>query len=297
MSDDPCRTTVPSPVCRVLDSELETLGVELWLKRDDLMGGSIPGNKRRKLRHNLVAAARDGDRTLLTFGGAYSHHIRAVAAAGRACGFETIGVIRGEEHTPLNWSLARAVADGMRLHYMDRSTYRRKTDADVVAGLSERFGRFRLLPEGGSNDLAVRGCVELAEELRTQVDADVVACPVGTGGTLAGIAAGLSSGQAAIGFSALRGDGFLDEEVARLQREERGRVTANWRIEYGFHHGGYARRDEALDAFIDDFHRDHGIRLEWTYVAKMLSGVYALARRGELSSRRVVAVLTGPPAP
>ena len=271
---------LPSPLV-----ELPSVGgVRLWLKRDDLVHPELPGNKWRKLKYNLVAAR--GARQLLTFGGAYSNHLRAVAAAGRLCGFETIGVVRGEEHLPLNESLAFAVERGMRLTYLDRTAYRRKTE--VLDRLHDEFGDFFLIPEGGSNDLALPGYRELVEEI--EIPFDVLCCPCGTGGTLAGLAMALRPGQRAIGFSALKGGGFLTEDVAGLQ----GRPTGNWSIETEFHFGGFAKRTAELDGFIAGFERDHGIVLEWVYVAKMMYGLTELIRRGRFEpGTRIVAVITG----
>lgn len=277
-----------SPVVELADDRAERRGVRLFLKRDDLVHPELPGNKWRKLRHNIGPAREHG--TVLTFGGAYSNHVRATAAAGRIFGFATIGVIRGEEHLPLNDVLADAERMGMRLTYMDRTTYRRKHDPDVVDALRERWGRFHLLPEGGSNALAVRGCEELGAEVR---GFDVVCCPCGTGGTLAGIAAGLARRQRAIGFSVLKG-GFMDGEVERLQRETYGGRRGDWRVEDGFHFGGYARRTPELEAFADDFAGRHGIVLDRIYTAKMMFGVLALAERGAFpEGSRVLAVITG----
>lgn len=268
----------PSPLVRIEDDRLG--GVRLSLKRDDLVHPQLAGNKWRKLKYNLEAARAQGHDTLLTFGGAYSNHIRATAAAGRLYGFATIGMIRGEEHLPLNPVLAYAVDQGMELRYVGRSDYRSKPVPP---------GRFYVLSEGGSNALALRGCAELADELKEPYDA--VCCPAGTGGTLAGIALGLQEGAQAIGFSVLKGGAFLAEEVRRLQREY-GRETTGWRIETEFHFGGYAKRTSDLDAFIEDFTARHGVRLDPVYTAKMMFGIYELARRGELPAR-VVAVITG----
>ena len=283
---------VPSPVQEVRDDELARAGVRLWLKRDDLIHAELPGNKWRKLKYNLAAAAGQQSRCLLTFGGAYSNHIRATAAAGYYGGFATVGVIRGEQHDPLNWSLRYAASRGMRLRYLDRAAYRRRASPDLIAGLRAELGDFYLLPEGGSNDLAVHGCAEIPAEIGT--DFDVICCPCGTGGTLAGIAAGLAPGQRAVGFSVLKGGEFLAGEVERLQRAAAGSVTANWRIECGFHFGGYARTTAGLTAFITRFEQRHGLRLDWVYVAKMMAGIYALARGGAFApGTRVVAVVTG----
>lgn len=282
---------LPSPLQELDDARLRRHGVRLLLKRDDLIDPHTPGNNWRKLHLNLAAAREQGHTRLLTFGGAYSNHVRAVAAAGRRFGFSTVGVIRGEEHTPLNWSLARAVAHGMRLVYMDRTSYRSKHDPAVAARLRQELGGFYLLPEGGSNALAVRGCARVPGEVAEPFD--VICCGCGTGGTLAGIAAGLGRGQRAIGFSALRGGGFLADEVLRLQTES-GAVTGNWSVETRYHFGGFARSRPPLDAFVADFRARHGIDLERVYVAKMLAGLFDLVERAEIrSGATVVAVVTG----
>ncbi|MGW0807405.1 1-aminocyclopropane-1-carboxylate deaminase/D-cysteine desulfhydrase [Nonomuraea sp. NPDC002799] len=259
----------------LLDPGLGT--VRVFLMHDD--------NKPRKLKYNL------GHSRLLTFGGAYSNHVRALAEAGRRHGIETIGVIRGEEHLPLNPSLARAVACGMTITYLDRPSYRLKHTEDVRARLRARWGDdVVILPEGGSNAAAVRGCAELPGEI--PLGYDVVCCPVGTGGTLAGIAAGLPEGRRALGFAVLKGAGFLADEVARLQREAYGRTWQNWSVNLDYHFGGYARTTPALERFIAKY------RVEGVYVAKMLYGIIDLARQGAFApGTRIVAVITGQPAP
>lgn len=275
------------------DPRLTHADVHVILKRDDMIHPLLPGNKWRKLKYNLTRAAELGSETLLTFGGAYSNHVRAVAAAGARFGFQTIGVIRGEEHLPLNDALSFAAGHGMRLVYMDRSTYRAKDTAPVIEALRQRFGSFYLLPEGGSNELAVHGCAELPAEI--DVPFDVICCPVGTGGTLAGIAAGLNVGQQALGFSVLRGGQFLADDIARLQVATYGKVSVNWTINCDFHAGGYAKRNTDLDLFAKDFADRHGMLLDWVYVAKMMWGIFSLTERGAFSRKTtIVAVITGP---
>jgi 1-aminocyclopropane-1-carboxylate deaminase len=280
----PC---LPSPLQPVDDARFARRGVHLLLKRDDLIHPELTGNKWRKLAPNLAAAQ---GRPLLTFGGAYSNHLRATAAAGRLLGLETIGVVRGDElaHRPLNPSLARCAADGMRLHFVDRSAYRAKA---VPAGFADAY----VVPEGGSNALAVHGCTELGRELRRA--ADVAATAVGTGGTLAGLAAGLGPGQRALGFPVLKG-GFLADEVLRLQREAFGEMVpgARWSLDDRFHAGGYARTTPELEAFAADFEERHGVGVERVYVAKMLMGLVTLAEEGAFApGTRVAAVITGRP--
>ncbi|MEW1658416.1 pyridoxal-phosphate dependent enzyme [Streptomyces sp. NPDC093707] len=292
------RPHLPSPLQPVDDGPFTRRGVRLVLKRDDLIHPALPGNKWRKLAPNLRAAAEAGDRALLTFGGAYSNHLRATAAAGRLLGLSTIGVVRGDElaTAPLNWSLARCAADGMRLHFVDRAAYRRKSDPDVLAALRDRFGAFRVIPEGGSNALAAQGCAELGRELRGRADTVAVAC--GTGGTLAGLAAGLGPGRRALGVPVLKGGSphFLHEEVAALQRAAFGGIRGDWTLAEDFHFGGYARRTPELDAFADAFEERHGLPVERVYVAKLLFALTALVERGAFPpGSTVAAVVTGTP--
>jgi 1-aminocyclopropane-1-carboxylate deaminase len=281
---------LPSPLTELHDDRVDPRGVRLFLKRDDLIHPEVPGNKWRKLKYNLAAAREQGHTRLLTFGGAFSNHIRAVAAAGHHLGFATVGVIRGEAHEPLNESLSHAVSHGMTLTYLDRTTYRRKTEPTVLSALVDEFGPCYVVPEGGANALGVRGCAELADELAG--DVDVVCCASGTGGTLAGVAAGLRS-RRAIGFAVLKGGEFLNDEVRRLQREAFGAATDNWSVDCEFHFGGYARRTGPLDAFMADFEARHGIVLDRVYEAKMMSGLFTRIAEGAFrDGTTIVAVLS-----
>lgn len=286
----PLQLRTPSPLEPLEDDRLTARGVRLLLKRDDLIHPDMPGNKWRKLRLNLEAARAAGHDTLLTFGGAYSNHLRAVAAAGHHFGFRTVGVVRGEEHVPLNNVLTAATGFGMRLTYMDRATYREKTNPAQLDRLRSEFGDCYVLPEGGSNGLAVQGCRDIPREIAEPFD--VICCAVGTGGTLAGISGGLAEDQQAIGFAILKGGSFLVDDVAALQREALDTVRDNWSIATDFHFGGYARRTSELDDFIEEFRLKHGIALNWVYEAKMLLGLFTLVEAGRFASgTTVVAVL------
>lgn len=294
-ADVPRQPLLPSPLQPLHDERLAARSVRLLLKRDDLIDPDIPGNKWRKLKYNLVDAAEAGHRRLLTFGGAYSNHIRATAAAGRRYGFDTIGIIRGEPHEPLNPVLEFAVEHGMHLEYLDRATYRHKHEPAVHEELTRHFGDFYLLPEGGSNPAAVRGCAEIPVEITEPFD--VICCPVGTGGTLAGIAAGLKAGQRALGYAVLKGAEFLIGDVASLQRQTYGQMVGDWVINIDHHFGGYAKHPAELADFAAEFEERHGLRLDWVYVAKMIHGIITSAATGEIpAGSTVVAVITGRPA-
>ncbi|MDT0309373.1 pyridoxal-phosphate dependent enzyme [Streptomyces sp. DSM 44917] len=298
---------LPSPLSGPLrDPALDRAGVVLRLKRDDLIHPDVPGNKWRKLSLNLRAALEAGHTRLLTFGGAYSHHVAAVAAAAAAAGLGSTGVIRGEElaGAPRNAVLARAEADGMALAFVSRAEYRATLRAlgepETARALRERFGRCYVLPEGGSNALGARGAAATVEELTDLGPGDVVCCAVGTGGTLAGLAAALPPGARALGVAVLKGGaGYLEGEVARLHAAGWGRTFPGaWRIEHGHHHGGYGRVPVGLAAFAAAFEERHQVAVERRYVAKMLHAVHALAGTAALPpGTRVTAVVTGPPTP
>ncbi|MBJ6143382.1 1-aminocyclopropane-1-carboxylate deaminase/D-cysteine desulfhydrase [Hymenobacter sp. BT559] len=272
-------------------------GVRLLLWRDDLLNPDLPGNKARKLKYNLAAARAQGHTRLLTFGGAYSNHLAAVAAAGRLHGFDTIGLVRGEEHTPLNPTLSRCVADGMQLRYLDRTTYRQRSEPEFLAEIQQRFGPAYLIPEGGTNALALRGVAELIGELRQHTDFDAVAVAAGTGGTLAGLALGLAEANypaRALGIAALKGAGFLRNEIDDLTRPVTGQPLVNYELHLDYHFGGYAKLPPELRAFIQGFEADFAVPLDPIYTSKMLAGVLSLIERGHFApGSTVVAVHTG----
>ncbi|MET9269873.1 pyridoxal-phosphate dependent enzyme [Kribbella sp. NPDC003557] len=289
---DSVRVRVPSPVLELHDDRLVAAEVGVLLKRDDLIHPEFPGNKWRKLKYNIAAARNLGHETLLTFGGAYSNHIRATAAAGYYEGFNTIGVIRGEEHLPLNPSLAYAVRRGMRLTYLDRTSYRAKTSGAVVNDLRREFGEFYLLPEGGSNREAVLGCAEIPAEVA--VPFDVLFCAVGTGGTLAGVAAGLGPQQSAVGVPVVKGGAYLEQEIVDLQASAYGARVGVWRLECDYHFGGYAKRTAELDAFVEEFEARHGLLLDWVYEAKMMYALLDQVQRGTYApGTTIVALISG----
>ena len=262
------------------------------VKREDLADSRFGGNKWRKLKYNLLEASNQNKHTLLTFGGAWSNHIYATAAAGRHFGFKTIGIIRGEAHQALNPTLRFAEDCGMQLAYIDRETYRNKTSAAFEHQLRERFGDFYLIPEGGSNQLALKGCAEIVTDITDPFDVITVAC--GTGATLAGIVTALNSGQHAIGFAVLKGAGFLNTAVKSMLTENPCPTSNNWHIEPGYHFGGYAKTTTGLFDFIRQFNSDYGIGLDAVYTGKMFYGLFDLIEKGAFEKgTRIVAVHTG----
>ncbi|MFL5752314.1 MAG: 1-aminocyclopropane-1-carboxylate deaminase/D-cysteine desulfhydrase [Bacteroidia bacterium] len=268
--------------------------VKVYMVRLDKIHPSVNGNKYFKLKYNLEEARRSGYHTLLTFGGAFSNHIAATAAAGKVYGFNTIGVIRGEDSSLTNPTLSEASKNGMQLHFITREQYRQKEFPAFAEELRSKLGNFYLIPEGGSNALAVKGCKEILSYIDTGFD--TICCSIGTGATLAGISCGLENHQSAIGFSSLKGGEFLQEKVAEQilmfsgNKESIGRVSIN----SNYHFGGYARTTAELIAFRNSFQAEHSIELDYIYTAKMMYGIMDLLREGYFKKgSTVVAVHTG----
>ncbi|MEM1137479.1 MAG: pyridoxal-phosphate dependent enzyme [Bacteroidota bacterium] len=266
--------------------------LHFYVKRDDLIHPTVSGNKWRKLKYNLQEAQKQKHDTLLSFGGAYSNHIYALAAAGKLFGFKTIGIIRGEATTPLNPVLQFATDSGMRLFYISRLTYRDKYNPDLIGEFRERFGRFYLVPEGGTNMLAVHGCKEIVSEI--DMDFDYVCCSCGTGGTIAGIVTGLQGRKNVLGFSALKGGDFLKDDVQQLTKGYCGKTFSNWDINTDYHFGGYAKSKPELLSFMKDFEKAYKIPLEFIYTGKMLYGLFDLIRKDYFKPNQcIIAVHTG----
>ncbi|MEL6926158.1 MAG: pyridoxal-phosphate dependent enzyme [Bacteroidota bacterium] len=288
------------PVQKLEGKGLYSKGIELYVQREDLLHPELSGNKWRKLKYNLIAAKEQGHRQLLSFGGAYSNHIYALAAAGRHLDFQTIGIIRGEADSRHNSTLQFAQDCGMRLHFVDRSVYRRKTDPLFLQQLRDQFGPFYLLPEGGSNALAVQGCSEIINERTPSFPFDVCCVAAGTGGTAAGILHALQPTQRALVFSALKGD-FLQKDIEQLladfrQMHPHSTVSSppNWQLITDYHFGGYAKFTPDLVRFINDFKANYGIPLEPIYTGKMLFGLFDLIAKDHFpKGTRILAIHTG----
>lgn len=264
--------------------------VEVFVKRTDLNHPLASGNKYYKLKYNLEEAKKLGHHTLLTFGGAYSNHIYAVAGVGKSAGFKTIGIIRGEEHLPLNHTLQSAKDFGMQLKYMDRSTYRLKNTEKVKLDLLSQFGNFYLIPEGGTNELAIKGTSEILDKHK---DFDYYACPVGTGGTITGLIHSLNNKGKVLGFSALKGD-FLKDDVTHLLAQVNASHLNNWTIQTDYHFGGYAKTNFELMDFMKAFEEAYDFLLEPVYTAKMFYGLFDMIKKDAFEKgTRILAIHTG----
>lgn len=278
------------PIFEAFFKEFE---VEVTIKREDILHPTISGNKFRKLKYNLAQASQSKATTLLTFGGAYSNHIHACAYAGKKFGFRTVGVIRGEElggenlkrTLQENPTLAFAVQQGMQLHFVNRADYRFKETTAFQEKLRQQFGDYYLLPEGGTNDLAIKGC----EEILTAEDAKFthVCCAVGTGGTVSGIINSSLPHQQVWGFPVLKAN-YLAKEIQK-------KVNAtNWKLVSTAALGGYAKVPSELVSFINSFGKKHQIPLDPIYTGKLLWGIYMEVQQGNFPKKsRILAIHTG----
>ena len=259
--------------------------VQLTVKRLDLIHPQISGNKFFKLKYNLIEARQLGLKQMLTFGGAYSNHIAATAYAAQLFGFKSIGIIRGEElvHKPLNPTLTTAQQLGMQLVFVSREKYRQKNNHDWIDELTQHYPDTYIIPEGGTNELAIQGCQEIltTEDLNHY---DVICCAVGTGGTITGLINTSSSQQEILGFSALKGD-FLQQDVSQLTHK------SNWKILDDYCFGGYAKTTVELLSFINNFEQQYRIPLEQIYTGKMFYGIFDLISKGYFKENAKILIL------
>lgn len=266
----------------------EKLGIELYIKRDDLIHSDISGNKYRKLKYNIIEAQKLGVKTLLTFGGAFSNHIAATASVGNEFEFKTIGVIRGEElfaKIDGNPTLKFAKNCGMQFKFVSRSDYREKTSESFINNLREEFGEFYHVPEGGTNELAIKGCEEILSE--TDKAFDYVCSSVGTGGTISGLINCSKPSQQVLGFPALKGN-FLNNEIIKFAQQ------SNWKLITDYHFGGYGKINRELIDFINKFKKDDNIPLDPVYTGKMMFGIFDLIEKGFFSKgSKILAIHTG----
>ncbi len=270
----------------------ENKGIKVYIKREDLLHPEISGNKWRKLKYNLIYAKENNYNTLLTFGGAYSNHIFAVASAGKNFGFNTIGIIRGEEHLPLNPTLQFAKNCGMKLNYLNRTTYKNRDDINFRNKLADSFGNPYVIPEGGTNLLAIRGVAEMTAEI--DFDYDYICVANGTGGTIAGIISYLMGNKYVLGFPSLKGGEFLYTVINNLVKDYTGNVFTNYKLITDYHFGGYAKINYELITFINKFQEINKIMIDPVYTGKMFYGINNLIKNNYFKKdTKILAIHTG----
>lgn len=276
-----------TPRIEAIDCELlQRHDVMLNVLRLDQVHPTIHGNKWFKLKRNLAAIEQSGCKRVVSFGGAYSNHIYALAAAGKIFNLETLGLIRGELSKPLNPVLQFAQDQGMQLIAVSRGDYRRKQQQDFLATLAERFGEFSLLPEGGSNALAVEGCMEIADFIRwgEPQRPRVLAVACGTGATLSGLIRGVAAkpqpAPQVIGVAVLKAHGYLQRETENWLHPHSELILPRWRVVDDYHCGGYAKSNASLHKFIAEFRSWSDVPIEPVYTGKLFYGLFDRVDKG-----------------
>lgn len=272
--------------------------VELYILRLDMMHPQISGNKWFKLKYNLLEAEVRKITTILTFGGAYSNHIFATAAAGKLFNLQTIGIIRGQEHRPINSTLQFAISQGMKLIYVDRTTYKQRNSIEFQNQLKEQlqkeYGEIFIIPEGGSNLNGLKGCTEILSLVSNMSKFSSICLACGTGTTLAGMALSLRSSQRIIGFPVLKGGEFLNTDISNiLSNYQSSELLGNWQLICNYHFGGYGKVTQELINFCNDFYERYHIPLDYIYTGKMVYGVLDLINQGFFNSEKLLLIHTG----
>lgn len=270
---------------------LEQKNIELWLKRDDLIHPVISGNKWRKLKYILNHVLTRKAHTMVSMGGAYSNHLHALAYTGKQLNIKTKGFVRGERPRKLNPTLEDIFDWGMELQFVSRSDYKKLREFKHHNELPDLQKGEYWLPEGGSTELALQGIEEIMSEI--EMDIDFICVPCGTATTLAGLVGAKENHSSVIGFSALKGGGFLVDNVKQLLKNQSFN-NIKWSIQLDYHFGGFAKSNNELLLFIEHFLKQHDIEIEPVYTGKMLFGLFDLVQQGYFKSgQKIVAIHTG----
>lgn len=294
---------VPSPFekCEWPQKVLEDFrcrNLQLFVKRDDLIHPEISGNKWRKLRLNVEKMKQLEKRGILTFGGAFSNHLLATAAAGKMLGFQTIGWVRGEELTEeSNSNLQKCAALGMKLTFVDRMRYTLRNDWDFLQELKSEYSQFHIVPEGGANALGVWGCQDILKEIKEPFHHIWTAS--GTGTTAVGIASGLQTNQELkvvnvvkgfnleTGFKAIHQTCFGDSDWADETWQRLEVVEDEQQLKYG-------QVSPELNAFIEEMKGYMPFDLESIYTAKTFRALLAYYKNHpEIEDTTIVFLHTG----
>lgn len=266
--------------------------------RLDQIGGMMQGNKFFKLKYNIEHARKENIYCLLSFGGAWSNHLHALGFAAKENKFRSIGLVRGEKPEKLSETLLDCQQNGMELYFVSREKYRNRNSVEFLADLKVEFPDCLILPEGGSNTLAVRGCYEIGSLIPKGTD--VVLLPCGTGATSAGIIAALPETVQVVPVAVLKGGDFLKDAISAFILDffsfypQLKKKYASFNVELNYHCGGYAKINKELLRIKNQFEVLNAIELDFVYTAKMLLAFDQMVLSGQIpSGSRVVLIHTG----
>jgi len=267
--------------------------VRVMIKRDDLLHPVISGNKWRKLKYNIEKVKENSYQGIISFGGSYSNHIHALAYACHLQQIRSLAIIRGEPEYADNFTLSQARAWGMELKFVDRKTYRLRHDKEFLNRVQAKYPKYFIVPEGGSNALALPGVGEIVSELDQQCQFDTLMTPVGSGGTLAGLVVADKNRHQLLGVAALKQSDYLQTEVNRLLPS--GHQYYNkWKILSDYHCGGYGRFNRQHSEQILSFIKETDVPFEPVYSGKMILALMDLVEKNYFPpGHKIVLLHTG----
>jgi len=282
---------LPSPITQIAHPLLTEKNIQLFIKRDELIHPIIQGNKWRKLKYNLIAAQQNNRNVILSFGGAYSNHLHALAYAGKCLGIKTIGIIRGEATSPLNSCLQDMQNWGMKLKFITRLEYKQKNNPEFIKMLHHEFGNFHFIPEGGNNYEGEKGCAELLDELNNSYD--VICCEIGSGTMFSSlIKNNTKSNTHFLGFAVMK-NLQLNQDINNSLKSLKNNISTQWKINHNYHLGGFAKTTDELNQFISNFKKNHNIQLEPIYSGKLLWGIFDLVKQDYFKPGRKLLAIHG----
>ena len=259
---------------------------ELYMKREDLIHPVISGNKFRKLKYNIQSI--DKKKQLISFGGAYSNHLLALSYIGKYENLNTVGIVRGEElkNLELNTTLKRCIENGMKLKFVDRNEYRLRNNKVYIKKLKKTYMNSLIIPEGGTNDKGIKGCEEILSD-DDRVFFDVICVPVGSGGTFSGLINSSSKKQLVIGFSSLNNSNLKNDIIKLVNKK-------NWELIEDDVFGGYAKFNQELISFINNFYNITKIKLDPIYNSKMIFRIIDTIKKKKWRfGKRILIINTG----
>lgn len=260
--------------------------IQLQLLRLDQIHPAVSGNKWFKLDKYLQTVQQGPYKGIITFGGAYSNHLVATAAACYYHNIPCIGFVRGLEgaEQPTE-SLQECRQWNMALQFLSRTDYRLKSDPGFLQQLQEQYPHHLIIPEGGYGTPGIEGAAKIHEYI--PADTDIIVLAVGSGTTMMGIINALSEQQQAIGFAAIKQGAYLEETIRQ------NCSNTSWQLETDYHFGGFGKHTPELIDFINTFRREQDITLDFVYTAKMMYGLLDCIRKYQWQDKKIVSIHTG----
>lgn len=266
----------------------EINGYSIFIKREDLLHPVVSGNKFRKLKYIFKEIITNKIPVVITFGGAFSNHLAATAALGNELGVKTIGIVRGQEwRNKINESntLSYCYSKKMDLICVSREAYKKKETSDEIQKYLKTISNYRLIPEGGTESISVKGCAEILRPIDSKFD--VICSSLGTGGTLAGLITASYKKQFILGFNALNSSSAINLVNYYTKKK-------NWEIINDFTFGGYGKIKPELINFMNNFYKQYKIPLDPVYTGKMLFAIFELIKKNKWRwGKKILVIHTG----